>query len=168
MSQVSEVDWSKPIEAYHTDGRICPATKVYGETSWRCDGHWWHSNRIDGSTGFDGWRIRNVAQPTLIHPTAPIPSEVGPEVVERMIALVRAVSEHGGTMVNLAEARAIVALMPEPVDADRVEVRRIVADALPQKLRAGILAGDEDHTVSITAPLACLKRGRALAQGGLS
>jgi len=136
-------------------------------------------------------------------PTAPIPSEVGPEVVERLRAshaellerIERDQCEHenthrGGAIWTicedcgekwaddrggfqpyvapdwLVEAREVArALLPEPVDADLLEVRRIVADAVPEAMRAGILAGDQDHTISITAPLACLKRGRALAAG---
>jgi hypothetical protein len=165
------IRWDEPIEAVHEDGRVvavvAAAPDIDGDrqTAPTLEGGY-DLFCPDGSSWSGGpWRIRNVAQAPETGSTAPIPSEVGPEVTERMIALVRSMAREEAGWVNFDEARAIVALLPEPVDADLLEVRRIVADALPEKLRAGILAGDEDHTVSITAPLACLKRGRALAAG---
>lgn len=98
------------------------------------------------------------------------------DIAKRMEALVREVAQcrfaedesrgFGVGSIPILEARAIVALLPEPVDGDLLEVRRIVADALPHGMRADILSGAQDHTASIQAPLACLKAGRALEKRG--
>jgi len=121
------VKWDEPIEAVHEDGRVVAASACYQ----RADKNWnvaWISHGLHCSGSFDDegepiaswpWRIRNVAQaPQTPHP-APSPSEVGSEVIERMIALVRRVagSESFWVEETEAEARAIVALLPEPVDA---------------------------------------------------
>jgi hypothetical protein len=78
---------------------------------------------------------------------------VGPEVVERMIALVRWLSDKDlsqGPMVT--EARAIVALLPEPVDADE-------AEAIDQLSHSFVPQTDEARALA----LRCIKRGRELA-----
>ncbi len=60
------VDWNRPIEAYHEDGRVCPAEVSHAGIG---DARWVHADEMphDGTwyfekTGnsFQGWRIRNV------------------------------------------------------------------------------------------------------------
>lgn len=167
------VDWSHPIEAWNPiTGKTVPMQLEGGRggsrytqdcpdpstsnTSWREDG----ANRCVGSP----WRIRNVAQPAADAPTAPSGGEVGPEVVERCIALVRAAAERERTGYNWtfpqewhAEARAIVALLPEPVDGDLVEARKICERINPEM---HAVSGDLEEVA-----LAAIKRGRALAAG---
>jgi hypothetical protein len=63
----------------------------------------------------------------------------------------------------VAEARAIVALLPEPVDADLVEARRLaVGFRSGEKIRDEILTGERDSEEAIQALLAAIRRGRAL------
>lgn len=177
----SEINWSAPIEAVHEDGRV---VSVLVRNDRRDDfvlvnlpGEFLtYFDRITGLARYPecGWTIRNAAQVPETAPTAPSGGEVGPEVVERMIALVRAVSGHGGTMVNLSEARAIVALLPEPVDADLLEAREraiallsktAVSNGIPDQHPAiiRIREGRGDHNSFVVDILAAIKRGRELA-----
>lgn len=61
------VDWGKPLEAYHTDGRILPAwflCHASGETAdVRFDGRKENALMPSGYVG-DGWRIRNATPAT--------------------------------------------------------------------------------------------------------
>ncbi len=75
----------------------------------------------------------------LMHPYDPVPLPAAQvsgnsrapsdEIAKRMEALVRALAESRYGISLADEARAIVALLPEPVDADLVEARSIIADA---------------------------------------
>lgn len=65
----------------------------------------------------------------------------------------------------IQEARDAVALLPEPVDADLVEARRIAAARCSDPLdRIRFLNGENDDGVAVPAILAGLKRGRELGQ----
>jgi hypothetical protein len=139
---VNGVDWSQPIEAVHEDGRVV-AVEMSGSPDkrrdvvttpdldgvvgiWHADGSPW-SVSYPKRAAMASWRIRNVAQAQQTPHPAPSPSEVGPDVVERMIALVRRLS--GGFYMHgvnedgisygeaVVEAQQIVALLPESVDA---------------------------------------------------
>lgn len=88
------------------------------------------------------------------------PQDIPPEVVERMIGFVRNVSEMTtSAMDDLEEARAIAALLPEPVDPDLLEAKAIVKEAYPE-MRADY-AGRR-----ISIALAAIKRGRDLERSG--
>lgn len=195
---MSGVDWSAPIEAVHEDGRVSRGVMFEGYAKSHPEAAMcWMPTEFRTYFGRDGepiypecgWRIRNVLQPaadakgidsTDTLPTAPSGGEVGPEVVERMIALVRRLSaslDKGSTvfpslssMEHYAEARAIVALLPEPVDADLVEARRIAVEQLTapgqSEVFLGLIAdGTNDHYSEVRIALAAIKRGRALAAG---
>jgi hypothetical protein len=113
-------------------------------------------------------------------------SEIKPEVVERMAALVRELAavdqstmygfvgeaklvrfkEAAASRVN--EARAITELLPAPVDPDLIEARRIAKEALTcpgqsATLLHNIVAGHCDAYSEVRIALAAIKRGRALA-----
>lgn len=116
-------------------------------------------------------------------------TQPSPEAVERMMAHFRAVvakyahvKDDGGAMnPELEEARAIVAMLPEPVDPDLIEAREIAAS---ECRKVGATAAAEQIETSIAAPetigdhfnksnaaivgaaLAAIKRGRALAESG--
>lgn len=106
--------------------------------------------------------------------TAPSGGEVGPEVDKARLKALEAFWEFvvdtqpyvDALDVILAKARA---LLPEPVDADLVIVRQMVADGVrgkwPDQDVERLLAGSRDKDPSIQVPLACLKRGRALEKG---
>lgn len=158
------VDWSRPIEAVHDDGRVVPVIIMSGPDSdgdygvtpapdgthncFRADGSKWVGGYIHGDTG---WRIRNVTQP------APTPDEL----TKRMEALVRdmATLVGGATYSQLqTEARAIVAMLPEPVDPDEAEARDLVRMAYPDMK-------DDYQGRRLDIALAAIKRGRALERG---
>jgi len=107
---------------------------------------------------------------------------VGPEVVERAIGLAQWMEHVRGLHADYytrwgfeawERARAIVALLPEPVDADLIAAREMAAveaDKLGHKWVPRILAGekDEDPQAGVSLALAAIKRGRALAAGDRS
>lgn len=104
-------------------------------------------------------------------------SDISPEVVERMVALVRDVADGEPVYRNeLAatwevEARAIAALLPEPIDPDLIEARKIGAEIarrsgndIQQILRPDCWeSGVNDDTHKMQLMLAAIKRGRELA-----
>jgi len=150
------VDWSRQLEAVHVDGRVLAVD--HRDTTKRNSGSWFvtlvGANWIvddEGQVLRSGWRIRNVAQAPGTGSIAPSPSEVGPEVMERMIALVRGMDGNDDPHPHYDEARAIVALLPEPVDADEAEVQFIL-----HRWEENELETTED------AVREALKRGRAL------
>lgn len=108
------------------------------------------------------------------------PEAVGPELVERMLALVRqigggfwlnGVNEDGITPYDAVEAaRTIVAELPEP-DPDLIEARKIASEKLwklgasAEAIAAGdISEGKGDDKIIMHAVLAAIKRGRQLAE----
>lgn len=137
-----EINWSQPIEAVHEDGRVvavcrCDSPEGAYHISPSLPGGWFAFGSDGAHLAHNaGWRIRNVATPPADARTAPNGGEVGPEVVERMIALVREVARmpkgYSGyaSIRNAAgdEARAIVALLPEPVDADEQYARDLIRE----------------------------------------
>lgn len=116
------MDWSKPIEAVHEDGRTV-AMKVaqLNAGAYADNDHWLATSdgsrfpgapgsgwgnwaRKDGQlNGQPGWRIRNV-QPdgTLEIQGTPDP-QYPPEVVERMVALVRQYAADDSAVVQRAD-----------------------------------------------------------------
>ncbi len=109
--------------------------------------------------------------------------EISPELVDRMMACIRAgvawadnrsakVSNATDTE-NLDEARAIVALLPEPVDPDRIEGRNVAATAHMdmhgyESTAEAIRAGRHDDWILVIGCVAAIKRGRELAKQGQS
>lgn len=99
--------------------------------------------------------------------------EVEPELVERMANAIR---RHARGLVNMregytveAEFRAIASELPEPVDPDLIEARRIAATAYQasggSKIAVrGVLDGNRDDDWDVIACLTAIKRGRELAQ----
>jgi hypothetical protein len=107
------VDWTKPIEAVHEDGRTeamefdgfgndgQPETN--GSPSDGKSNRYWWTNGRDRCTS--GWRIRNVAKSV----------RTAADMLERMEALVRRATNSPDRIIG-EEARAIVAEMTPPVD----------------------------------------------------
>jgi len=172
-ARASAVDWSRPIEAVHEDGRVVPASAMRRAECGAMWAEWFPPKSVPHSGTFDAagkptadwrWRIRNV-QPTI--------PERDPALWDRMEALVRRVAEGdwqpGYAFVTEVEARAIVADLPKTVDPDLIEARELCAkDAeeaqfigLPEKYRAG----EKDGSPAMQVVLAAIKRGRELAQG---
>lgn len=173
--QPAPIDWSGELEAVHEDGRVVPVKLFSGpdndgdyavrpapdgsNSCFRPDGSKWVGRFIKADTG---WRIRNVT------PQSTPQADTKPDVTARMEALVRrmALADICSTQTDLVQqsiydARAIVALLPEPVDPDLIEARRIVSE---QGYPADYDNVDDDSIVGIA--YACLKRGRELALAG--
>jgi len=184
------IDWSRPIEAVHKDGRVGdvngPNKTISGMVAIVGEPHadaYMATFKDDGRSndGHCPWTIRNV-QP--MHEKA---TEAGvdwgnphgntqPDLTARMEKLVRWLSDQPSGLMEwranveqFHEARAIVALLPPVVDADLVEARKIVAEAVaygagissdperprPQDFRVGACdAGD-----LITRTLAAIRKG---------
>lgn len=169
------VDWSRPIEAVHEDGRVVsvaleatyPQPDRDGDYTLQIgslDGN--DVYRPDGSSWGGGkWLIRNVADDAqnLEGPTTP---ELDPALWNRMVALVRDLAGNkllNGRLAN--EARAIVADLPKPVDPDLIEARNLVECTVhwsPQTDR-DLQSGKNDNTPEMKIALAAIKRGRELA-----
>lgn len=99
-------------------------------------------------------------------------SEIEPETVDRMVALIRRVAaeldHYHGYAANAMqmEGRAIVALLPEPVDPDLIEARKIVASLCYRVDTDGyvrVMKGRNDSGLNVRETLAGIKRGRELA-----
>ena len=114
---MTTVDWGKPIEAVHTDGRVVAVTFAQqaggpGDTqpvrvtpAPSPAAEWF---ALDGSHPFNkNWSIRNVEQPTQDEATTRALA-----LVERMATDFPATTEH----TYLKEARAIQKLRTPPVD----------------------------------------------------
>lgn len=170
---LSKVDWGKPIEAYHVDGRVVTCSFL-GD-----DGEDFLPMRIagvpedgamatyqegyferDGTRSQSYWRIRNVAEPKGIISSETLPSD---PIAKRMEALVRWVAEARDRMPITGEAQAIVALLDGPVDADLVEARKVVISMEDRPFYSwNIKAGEHDRDPLVQAALAAIKHTRAL------
>lgn len=160
------IDWSRPIEAVHEDGRVGTVEPIRIAASG--PGGYYAGLvkcgslaaklmfRKDGSPTdiYDcyGWRIRNV------QPTTP---EFDPALWDRMVALVRRMSapkwrDNDTITEHYREAQAIVAHLPKPVDPDEEIARGLVRAAYPE-----MKPGYAGRRYQIA--LAAIKRGRELA-----
>jgi hypothetical protein len=173
---MSDLDWTKPIEAYHADGRImaverscgpdhegdygvCPAPN--GRDCFHADGSRWKSD--------DGWRIRN---------RKPAKVEVDAVVWERCVGLVRKMSEAQDKAVlcgysagdpespdHYPEAREIAKLLPVEVDPDWEVAGNICADMGFGKKPWNKRGSENKECIknsSQDAAYAAIKRGREL------
>lgn len=105
--------------------------------------------------------------------------DIPQELVERMVALVRDLSTCDGTMTRqrldnglIGRAKDIAALLPEPVDPDLIEARKIaagssmkVSEPLFNRWHDRIFRGEvyQDEASGVPAVLRGIKRGRELA-----
>lgn len=93
-------------------------------------------------------------------------TDLSPETVERMVALVRRMAGYAGVYPKgeaahefVSEASAIAADLPEPVDPDLVEAREIM------EARYYINDPEWQGDLDTTRAFKLLKRGRALERG---
>lgn len=107
--------------------------------------------------------------------TSPM-TDLSPETVGKLVALVRRmaladkaefVAMGTGCREAYAEADAIVAELPEPVDPDLAEARAMAASFSDRNdvSHADFMNGDMDSGDEVQQLLAAIKRGRALAGG---
>lgn len=108
---------------------------------------------------------REYAEPDMGNP-------ISEPIAKRMEALVRRVaddehfSDSAEARAVTREARAIVALLPEPVDADLVEARKLACensrwDRSSDQWR-DVMTGKQDRIPMVSVALAAIRRGRAL------
>lgn len=119
---------------------------------------------------------RQTAEPKGLTTNETLPSD---PIAKRMEALVRRIaddehfSDSAEARAVTREARAIVALLPEPVDADLVEAREMAIDLMSKTVIANgnpqaapeivrIREGKGDTNSYVVACLAAIRRGRAL------
>jgi hypothetical protein len=171
------IDLSRPIEAVHEDGRTSPAfidspgdmltlpvVKVQA-LKFLCP-------VLDDMTICTAptWRIRNVAEPQEakgLDTVDTLSGEVGPEVVERMVALAKAMAGEMKPGVHYVsqiepmrdEARAIVALLDPVIDPDEADVNRLMVREWT--FENGDMLNDEMRRFGMD----CLARGRGLERG---
>lgn len=106
-------------------------------------------------------------------------SEISPDLIERMVALVRDMaSRDDGTILTQVQhstsfmrAREIAALLPEPVDPDLIEARAVAAHVHldmhgSERSAEAILNGRHDDWILLISCVAAIKRGRELAALG--
>lgn len=108
---------------------------------------------------------------TQSHPTAPIPSEVGPEVVERLQRAVQAYARNdrgliaSGKSVH-AELVDLAGMLPEPVDEDLIAAREAVMSMTDRPFYSWkIRDGEHDDSPLVQGALAAIKHCRALVAG---
>ena len=175
-----KIDWSKPIEAVHVDGRVKPMI-LSPEWAGACDfkttespdeynsNSYWHKS---GANGFvrSPWTIRNVAPAT--------PTRTALEQLEKYEGLLRRLAECSASLGEpgepvrklVVEARAIVAELPEVADGDLLEARNVVMQVHKDRGymnedRAALDAGEYDNDQPVLIAVAAIKRGRALERG---
>lgn len=101
-------------------------------------------------------------------------TEYDPQIVERMVALVRELHEdhvkHGSYDIVqdfVAKTAAIIAELPAPVDPDLLLAREVAAEtASIGDWSAQVLAGARDNEKPVRCSLAAIKRVRAETGNG--
>jgi hypothetical protein len=98
-------------------------------------------------------------------------TDLSPETVGKLVDHARRVvakyhDVKPGKNPELDDLRAIVAELPEPVDQDLVEARKVCEEVIPSG--SAFLEGEWDDGDIMVAALAAIKRGRALAGGNRS
>lgn len=95
-------------------------------------------------------------------------AEITPEVVERLVGLARRIAERHRNYPSVgSEAKAIVALLPEPVDPDLLLARKAVFDvymrgASGDNIFAGdVIGGQHDDAQVMHVALAAIKAARS-------
>ncbi len=167
-----KVDWAKPIEAVHEDGRAASAMIadnshsedfVWKHVAWKDEDtnrlHWFGDNGV--SNVGSSWSIRNVTPPNT--DTDKVPDAL----VERMQQLIRDLHEdhvkhgaHDYVQDFVARTAAIVAELPKPIDSDLLLARQIVADDGGYDVSM-IADGQDDNRISVRIALAAIKRVRS-------
>ncbi len=110
-------------------------------------------------------------------------SDISPELVDKMVTLVRTMAACGepltdhfikgsGAYFAYRDAKAIAALLPEPVDPDLIEARELAIKHCTNVGTTGegideyaVREGRYDQGYAVRGMLAAIKRGRELAGG---
>jgi hypothetical protein len=189
------VDWDKPIEAVHEDGRVAGACLLKPDNrgwlallcGWSCG----VVASLDGSIVNSSWRIRNTPQQTRVQSgrqtigdsdnlgdlgsraqQTPTPDVVGnsflvPKLTEAQARKWVATNAPGAKADGLLAFLAEhSALLPEPVDGDLVEAREVVVAMEDRPFYSWkIRSGEHDGSHLVQVALAAIRRGRALERG---
>ena len=166
----------------HEDGRVVPMKVAQlNAGAWGRNNHWLKTadgRRFPGGPGSHtcewahnggdlpnapGWRIRNVTQPTPQADTKPDLTARAPCMTISEVREMVAKGEDAVIATMLERGYAL----PEPVDEDLVEARKLAHGFVGELPRwQGILEGKHDSSPAITQLMAAIKRGRALALAG--
>ena len=94
--------------------------------------------------------------------------DISPELVERLVKAARDVVKAWGSNPfiddNYKALRAIVAELPEPIDPDLLEARKLACVGRDEATAKGVMAGEYDGWTVVQYHLAGIKRGRELAR----
>lgn len=123
------IDWSRPIEAVHEDGRVVPAGEPVENSYGRSvkfvvpeRSKERHLVTDTGGVWGSDWRIRNVPE----HPT---PTQYAPELVKMTEAEVRDMLAYDAdTIVQTMREWGFVSDLPQDVDPDEKQIDRIMGD----------------------------------------
>jgi hypothetical protein len=142
------VDWTKPIEAVHEDGRVVSASFQGGVAS---DGYLWvYGDFHDGLGHWFSQKGRASHTPYHIRNVETAKPAISDDLVERMVALVRQLQSNYCMSVPpevFSEAAAIVAELPQPTDPAIAEARRLCREfMMGAHGTEGLEDGDLDHT----------------------
>lgn len=178
MTEERKVDWGRPIEAVHEDGRVVALgldrtvkqpdwqglyTTTTGSLEPGVDNKWWKHDGRHNWIG-SGWHIRNVAQPDHIRDVPKLVPTLPDDLTARMVELVKWMDEKRQKNADYytrwgfeawERARAIVAEM-EPVDKDEREARGVLATC-------GWVDDDASYDAAMEVAREAIQRGRKLA-----
>lgn len=102
-------------------------------------------------------------------------TKIDDALVERMTVLIRAWAHDEsyypfrGYGETIDEAKAVSALLPEPVDPDLVEARTLAwehSDCKKSYSQSFVMDGRADNGTAVKAMLAAIKRGREMQKDG--
>lgn len=93
--------------------------------------------------------------------------DITQEAVERMMAVLRELAQETPRTTQQTriwnEIRAIVSLLPEPVDPDLVEAREMACAGLNPPMAKSVRVGEYDACPTVLYRIEGIKRGRELA-----
>lgn len=90
--------------------------------------------------------------------------DISPEVVEKLVAFVRNLASSSSASPIFRQAADLVALLPEPVDPDLIEARKLAGALNQGGSTEQWLSGKWDDGPAVQWHLAGIKRGRQLSQ----
>lgn len=170
VGAMSKIDWDRPLEAYHEDGRAMeikmeksPTKEIWTTSHLGCPSVW----NMDG-TAWDpaeqgyGWTIRNKAEPK---------ADIEAWAIKRAEEILY-VGNMADVLNNLA--RYVMTKEDAPIDPDLIAAREVVCgyhhDKHPEspwhmEMAEQVRSGDRDGGPVMLVAYHAIKRGRELERG---